>query len=107
MWLNQKKWLRISPTKELDNKILSMAREKMSPAKSVGISIKWKVTSMAILASFVVLFVLTTKNHQQKEINRMVFTESPEMILDYNSIELMAATSTLSEEDWNKIESTK
>lgn len=104
-WLKNN--LSVTPSKNLDHKILSMASAHLAGPKDSFFSSRWKVSGAALLASFLLIFALTPKENHQKELSKMVLNESPEMIMNYKTIELMADSSALSDEEWNKIEGVK
>lgn len=106
LWIKNKTL--ISPSDELDAKILGIAKEKLSPSKKSAFFFGWQMKG--ILATFILLFMSYQINHQmnfERDSGKLVINESPEMIMNYSSIELMAEASSLSEEDWAKIERSK
>ncbi|MGZ3856285.1 MAG: hypothetical protein ACXVKO_08520 [Bacteriovorax sp.] len=96
-----------SPPRELDERILTLAHEKLGTSKSSSSKTKLILSGITVMASFALLLMLTSKNIKQKEISVYALSESPEMILNYSSIELMAEASALTDEDWHKIEGSR
>lgn len=90
-WL-KKETLR-SPSKSVDLKILNLAKEKESSP------FQWKILTASMAACLIL--ILTLKTNQGPSV--MSFNESPEMLKYYDQIELMSETSSISDEDWNKI----
>lgn len=88
------------PPKYLDEKISSMAREKLIPLKKDSKIIRWQLSGA--FATVAILF-FTIMASQKNEMNN----ESAEMIMNYNTIELMSEASSLSEEEWAQIEGVK
>lgn len=90
-----------SPPSSLDLKILSLARNEFRP---VGKSFRWTLPINTIAASLIIFLAGSIYFQQQINNDNIVLNESLEMILNYDSIELMADASQLSEEDWRNIE---
>ncbi|MDO9181897.1 MAG: hypothetical protein Q7U04_05795 [Bacteriovorax sp.] len=89
------------PTKVIDYKISLMAREHLASPKS-NIFSRWLPITLSLAAT--ALVILTFNIYNSKKIDSQAFTESPEMLLNFKRIELMADASELSEVEWKKIE---
>lgn len=98
-WMKKSTTLSVPST--LDDKILSLAQAEFRPHKK---SLNWALPLSAVAASFIIFLAGSIYLKQQSSINELAFNESPEMILNYDNIELMADASLLSDEDWKNIE---
>jgi len=107
------KWLKKetshNPPLELDQKILHNAHAVFSKNQNNFRFVKLLKPGLALALSLAFLIVLNNKfNPQTKGNNQLLsFNESPEMILNYKDIELMAAVGSLNDQDWKKIEATQ
>lgn len=107
-------WLRPltekAPSPAVDTKILAYSSQFFSSKEKEKVTVPflfdWKISSIAVLASVALLVVLINKGTRPQP-SLMMITESPEMVLNYNEIELMADASKLTEADWAKINGTK
>jgi len=102
-----KKELTESPSREVDQKILNMALDKLEKPEQGYNFFNFLKPAFAIAISLVFVLVINYKiNHPQT--NDIVSIEdSAEMILQYENIELMAATQSLTEDEWRDIEGVK
>lgn len=98
-WLSSR--TRQEPTSNVDQKILAYSAEYFRPVEK-NVFFSWKFSGAVALATVALLVVLVNKSPLQGPGNALI-SESPEMILNYNDIELMADASTLSDEDWARI----
>ncbi|MDD4975242.1 MAG: hypothetical protein PHY93_12865 [Bacteriovorax sp.] len=101
-WMKSK--IAHTPPARLDQKILMMANNKLNHRKK---SFRWMLPSGAFTASLVALISVSIYFNHHKNLNSLVLNEAPEMIFNYDKIELMADASSLSDDDWKKIEGTK
>jgi hypothetical protein len=106
-WL--KKNLIKNPSAELDKKILSLSHDFLNKTKKKGNVLNWKIPALSLFASCLLVIGVFLKSNSLTltTSNKMVMNENPEMILNYNSIELMSESSSLSEQDWEKISENK
>lgn len=93
-----------SPSAEIDNKILTMASKKLKPDVEPSLLSQWLKPSLAIAFSVALVIIINIKSNNRNNTNKLLLTESPEMVLNYKDIELMADAGALSEEDWKRIE---
>ena len=93
-----------SPPKLLDQKILIFSKEELNHSKK---SIHWIMPTSAISFCLILFVVGNTYFLHQKNLNMLFLSEAPEMILNYDNIELMADASELNADDWKKIEGSK
>ena len=93
-----------TPPKSIDQKILMIAKKELNDQKK---SFNWMMTTIATSACMILFLVGYSYLVDQKAHDSYVFTESPEMILNYKNIELMADASQLDASDWERIEGTK
>lgn len=98
-------WLSLAtrkqPSQKTDDKILSYARETLKSEEKASL-FNWKISGVAAFASIVLIITLMNRT-PVKQTGDMMMAESPEMLLNYKEIELMADASQLSETDWAKI----
>lgn len=96
------------PPSELDKNILFYSSQFFAEkaAKEKTSFIHWKISGIAALASIALVLILINREGTPQPASTMI-TESPEMILNYNEIELMADAGALSEADWAKINGAK
>lgn len=99
-WLSEN--TRKQPSSKTDDKILSYAREVFKPEENPARLLNWKISGVAVFASIALVIILMNRTPVMQS-GDMMLAESPEMILNYNEIELMADASQLSESDWAKI----
>ncbi len=92
------------PPKSLDQKILLLASEKLQSHKNHA---EWLYLASGFTTCLIVFLTISGYFNHQQNFNKQVINESPEMILNFNSIEMMADASVLSENEWKKIEGTK
>lgn len=102
-----KKLTTIAPGDHLDQKILSMAALKLIPLKRKSIFSKWLKPGLIIIFSMSFIIIFGLRINKQSAMSLLSMNDSPEMILNYKNIELMADAGNLSEEDWIKIEGKK
>lgn len=89
------------PSSATDDKILAYAREAFKPEEKTML-LSWKISGIAAFASIALVITLMYRMPVVQTGDQMM-AESPEMLLNYNEIELMADASQLSESDWEKI----
>jgi hypothetical protein len=99
-----KNQISFAPPIDLDQKILLIAKKKMAKDK---VAKPWIVLTSAIAACLIIFLTSNTYINQQKKMSSIVMTEAPEMILNFDQIELMADSSGLSESEWQKVEGSK
>jgi quinol-cytochrome oxidoreductase complex cytochrome b subunit len=93
-----------TPPKSLDQKILMIAKKELNDNKK---SFDWMMTTILASACIIVFLVGYPYLMNRKPHDSYVFTEAPEMILNYNNRELMADATKLNASDWEKIEGSK
>jgi hypothetical protein len=106
-------WMKLQsqkmPAENTDRKILAFSDQYFSqqkPAEEKSIFLNWKLSGFLTLATLAVVIVLMNKQPLiQKSSLVMMENDSPEMILNYKDIELMADASDLSEAEWARINS--
>jgi hypothetical protein len=106
--MNFKNWLKnnltVVPKKELSEKIMNLAEKNLSKEAITNENkgdYFWKLSmSMAMIA---IVFSMTFNKKINHE-NTSFIAESQELILNYQDMELMADASTLSDDDWKKIQ---
>lgn len=103
-WMKQN--LSTSPSQTIDENILNMASKKLASAEQSSAPSRWLKPGLT-LAFGVALVVVVNTARQRNKLEKLIITESPEMMLHYENIELMADAGALSEEDWKKIEGNK
>ncbi|MBC7538126.1 MAG: hypothetical protein H7281_04855 [Bacteriovorax sp.] len=93
-----------TPPSALDQRIIKMAKKEFNHSNK---SFRWTIPTSAFAT--ILLFLIAGSNYlnQQKNLNKFVLNEAPEMILNYDKIELMTDSSQLSENEWKKIEGSK
>jgi hypothetical protein len=101
-WLKPK--ITHSPPLTLDEKILMMAQIELNHSKK---SLSWFIPISAFAAATIIFIAGNIYFTQQKTINKLVLYEVPELILNYDKIEMMADASQLSADEWTKIEGQK
>ena len=89
--------------KSLDQKILIIAKKEL---KDTNKSFNWIIPTF-VTSVCLILFLIDFPYLFKQKSDSFVLTESPEMILNYNNIELMADASQLSGAEWEKIEGSK
>ncbi len=101
-----KKETSLTPSSQLDQKILKKVHALFPSEQKFYNLKKWLNPGVAFALSLTFIFILNNKFHYQLLRNDQLLSlsESPEMILNYKDIELMAAVGNLSEQDWKKIE---
>ena len=102
-----KKLTTIAPEDHIDQKILSMAALKLIPLKRKSVFSKWLKPGLIATCTISFMIIVGLRINKQSEMSLLSMNDSPEMILNYKSIELMADAGKLSEEDWIKIEGKK
>lgn len=80
-----------------------MASQKLNPARQSPILFQWLKPGLALAFGIALVIVVNIKSNRQNEMSKLVIAESPEMVLNFKNIELMADAGVLSEEDWKKI----
>ena len=100
-WLKPK--LDKKPSATLDQRILLMASQKMQ-VQTASHRSRWTISLGFVLATAIIIFSVNSKFNQQKDLNKLVLNETPDMILNYENIELMADSAKLSDADWDRIE---
>jgi hypothetical protein len=108
-WISEK--IMRLPSKELDVLILGQAKSLMNSKhpkeKSTHFSLDNLFTSSLGYSSaaitLTIVMALLFKTTPISDKNKLTFNESPEMIQNYKDIELMVASSELSDQDWEKI----
>ena len=93
------------PPASLDQKILMIAKKELKHSRK---SFNWIIPTSVVTGCLIIFFTYSTYSNQQKNLNKYVLlNEAPEMILNYDKIELMADSSQLSDDDWKKVEGRK
>jgi hypothetical protein len=95
------------PSSTLDENILAMASKKLGSAQQSSSLAQWLKPSLTLAFGIALVIVINIYSNRQNEMAKAIITESPEMVLHYKDIELMADAGALSEEDWKKIEGIK
>ena len=105
-WLKAR--LEITPEKKLDQLILSEAKLKFN-SQTNSLHLLWATPSKFILASSVFLMIgyVYNQKYSLEKPNQVVLSESPDMLMNYDSIELMADAAKLTDAQWDKIYDTK
>ena len=101
-WL--KVHLEITPEKKLDQLILNEAKLKLT-SQTNSLHLLWAAPSKLIFACSAVLiigFIYNQQNGLDKS-HQVVLSESPDMLMNFDSIELMADAAKLSDAEWDKI----
>ena len=100
-------WLKsatsVNPSNEVDNRILLIAKQELH-APPTNPFYFWIKIALPVGVTALFIFLIKIKSNQPDVFNSVAFTESPEMILNYKQIELMADLGDLSEDEWKKIE---
>lgn len=102
----------IEPSAKVDKKILAYSAHYFAQNKNSSLEknffFNWKLSGFMTLATLAVVIVLMNRQPSlQKNQMTMIDNESPEMILNYKDIELMADASDLSEAEWAVINGSK
>ncbi len=93
------------PSSSVDKKILAYSSQYMKNEDKSIIAV-WKLSGALALTVAVVMVVMINKNPPSQP-GSAIISEAPEMILNYNEIELMADASQLSDADWARINGQK
>lgn len=99
------KWLKqnttAQPHTDIDQSILLMAERKLN---QIAGHKRQNFFHFLGFSSSLLLLVVSINVLTNTKSNTLSLIEPPEMIMNYNFIELMAEASVLSDEDWNAIE---
>lgn len=95
------------PSSQLDKNILAMAEKELGSGAQSSSSTQWLKPGLTLAFGITLVIVVNIYTNRRYESGKTIITESPEMVLHYKEIELMADAGALSEEDWKKIEGTK
>jgi hypothetical protein len=98
-----KEKLSVSPSIEVDQKILEMASKKLVAKDNAFTWSALLKPSLVLAGSALLITIINIKSHKQNDMEKLVMTEPAEMVLNYSNIELMADAGSLSEDDWKKI----
>ena len=101
-WLKTR--LEITPEKKLDQLILNEAKIKFK-SQTNSLQLLWTTPSKLILASSAVLIIgfIYNQKYSLDKSHQVVLSESPDMLMNFDSIELMADAAKLSDAEWEKI----
>lgn len=96
-WLSLK--TRKEPPLSVDKKILSYSSQYFKSEEKTAF-LSWKISFATALASIALIIILMNRTPGT---GPALLTESPEMVLHYKDMELMADASNLTDEDWTHI----
>lgn len=99
-WLREKHTTSQFPSL-LDDKILKLAQDHLRKKSQYKL---WVLPVSASATLFVIIFFSNFYFNQEKNKSNFGLIESPEMVLLYENIELMADATKLSDSEWKKIE---